>query len=75
MPDRIAISTSGARPAPRWLSVLIARGYTIECGYDTDEAGAHAAAAMMAMHPSVKRRPPAAHDWNDALVAHVSSGK
>jgi hypothetical protein len=72
-PEHLAISTSGARPAPRWLSGLIARDYTIHCGYDTDEAGEHAATAMMAKHPSVKRLQPPAHDWNDALVALISN--
>ena len=71
-PECLAISTSGARPAPRWLSGLIARDYTIHCGYDTDEAGERAAASMIAMHPSVKRLQPPSHDWNDALVAHRS---
>ena len=74
LPDRIALSTSGARPNPRWLSGLIDRGYTIACGYDTDEAGERAAAAMRVLYPSVTRLQPPSHDWNDALVAHVSAG-
>ena len=61
-PECIAISTSGARPAPPWLSGLIARSYTIHCGYDADEAGERAAASMIAMHPSVNRLQPPAHD-------------
>ena len=74
-PACIAISTSGARPAPRWLIGLIACRYTIHCGYDTDEAGERAAASMIAMHPSVKRLQPSAHDWNDALVAHRTNSQ
>ena len=74
-PEHLAISTSGARPAPRWLSGLIERGYTIHCGYDTDEPGEHAAATMIAMHPNIKRLPPPAHDWNDALTAYLSNRK
>ena len=75
VPEYLAISTSGARPAPRWLRGLIDRGFTIHCGYDTDEAGEHAATAMMAKYPSVDRLQPPAHDWNDALVAHLSNSK
>lgn len=74
-PECLAISTSGARAAPAWLSGLIARGYIIHCGYDTDEAGERAAASMITMHPSVKRMQPPSHDWNDALVAHLSDSK
>ena len=74
-PEYLSISTSGARPTPRWLSGLIARDYTIHCGYDTDEAGEHAAAAMITAYPSVKRLQPPAHDWNDALVAHLFNSK
>jgi len=74
-PECLAISTSGVVAAPAWLRGLIARGYIIHCGYDTDEAGERAAASMIAMHPSVKRKQPPAHDWNDALVAHLSNSK
>lgn len=74
-PEYLAISTSGVRPAPRWLSGLLARDYTIHCGYDTDEAGARAAAAMIIAYPSVNRLQPPAHDWNDALVAQLSNCK
>ena len=54
---------------------LIARGYNIQCGYDTDEAGERDAVAMIALHPSVNRLQPPAHDWNDALVTHLSNSK
>jgi hypothetical protein len=75
IPEYLAISTSGARPIPPWLTGLIARDYTIHCGYDTDEAGERAAAAMMTAYPSVNRMQPPAHDWNDALVAQLSNSK
>ena len=75
IPECLAISTSGARPSPRWLSGLIDRDYTIHCGYDTDESGERAAAGMITVYPSVKRLQPPAHDWNDALVAQLSNSK
>ena len=65
----ICISTSGVRSNPGWLRGLIARGYKIYCGFDADEAGDTAAAAMLRMHGSVHRLRPPAHDWNDALLA------
>ena len=52
-----------------WLRGLIAHGYKIYCGFDADEAGDTAAAAMLRMHGSVHRLRPPAHDWNDALLA------
>lgn len=66
--ERICISTSGVRANPPWLTTLIARGYHIRCGFDTDAAGEAAAARMIAMHPVVLRLRPQAHDWNDALA-------
>lgn len=67
----ICISTSGVRSNPAWLRGLIARGYQIYCGFDADEAGDTAAAAMIRRHPSVHRLRPPAHDWNDALVTET----
>jgi hypothetical protein len=67
-PEQICISTSGARANPRWLKTLIARGYHIHCGFDTDAAGETASARMIAITPSVDRLRPPAHDWNDALA-------
>lgn len=66
-PDRICISTSGVRANPRWLSTLIAHGYTIHCGFDADDAGDLSARQMVALHPVIKRLRPPAHDWNDML--------
>jgi len=68
-PQRICISTSGVRADPPWLSQLLARGYAILCGFDADEPGDAAAAQMIALHPSVRRLRPTAHDWNDALAS------
>ncbi len=68
-PQRICISTSGVRANPPWLSVLIARGYTLLCGYDADQPGDAAAAHMIAHHPTVRRLRPSAHDWNDVLTS------
>jgi len=67
-PNRICISTSGARANPRWLKGLIARGYEIHCGFDADEPGDNAATQMIALYPTVQRLRPPAHDWNDALA-------
>jgi hypothetical protein len=64
-PQRICISASGARANPAWLSVLMAHGYTILCGYDADHPGDTAAARMIA----VRRLRPSAHDWNDVLTS------
>jgi hypothetical protein len=68
-PQRICISTSGVRTNPRWLPGLIARGYHIHCGFDTDEAGELAATRMINLYPLVQRLRPPAHDWNDALAS------
>ena len=68
-PQRICISTSGVRADPPWLRALIARGYTILCGFDADHPGDAAAARMLAIHPTVRRLRPSAHDWNDVLTS------
>ena len=68
-PDRSCISTSGARPNPRWLSRLAREGYQIYCGFDSDPTGDDMARAMIALHPSIMRYRPALHDWNDALMS------
>lgn len=66
-PCRLCISTSGARPNPRWLAPLLHRGYPVYCGFDSDPTGDGMARAMIALHPSVKRLRPIAHDWNDVI--------
>ena len=68
-PERICISTSGVRANPPWLAGLIARGYHIHCGFDTDQPGDAAAHQMITLHPTVRRLRPPAHDWNDALAS------
>ena len=68
-PGRICISTSGVRADPPWLRSLIARGYHIYSGFDTDLAGETAALRMIALYPSIDRLRPAAHDWNDLLAS------
>jgi len=68
--ERICISTSGVRSNPRWLPALFARGYTIACGFDADQAGDNAANAMMTRYPLIQRLRPPAKDWNEVLLAH-----
>jgi len=68
-PPCLGISTSGVRANPPWLRELIARGYDLHCGFDADEPGDAAARQMIAMHPTVRRLRPPAHDWNDVLTS------
>jgi 5S rRNA maturation endonuclease (ribonuclease M5) len=65
--NRLAISTSGARPNPAWLKSLIHKQYEIYCGFDADETGDMMAKRMIDMHPQVMRLRPDKHDWNDVL--------
>jgi hypothetical protein len=65
--DRICVSTAGARSDAPWLRALIDCGYDISCGFDRDAPGELAAREMIALHPSIHRLRPPAHDWNDAL--------
>lgn len=60
-------STAGARADPLWLKPLLDQAGPIYCGFDADPTGDHMAAAMIALHPTVKRLRPPAHDWNDVL--------
>jgi hypothetical protein len=68
-PDRLCLSTSGARPDPRWLAPLIRQGHEVSCGFDADPAGDAMAAAMIARYPMVRRLRPPGKDWNDVLVS------
>ena len=61
-PNRICISTSGARSNPRWLRGLLGRGYEIHRGFDADGPGDAAAREMIALHPAIQRLRPPAHD-------------
>jgi hypothetical protein len=69
-PRSLCLSTSGARPNPRWLSPIIRQGLPVYCGFDADSTGDHIARAMIALHPTVKRLRPSRLDWNDVLKAH-----
>jgi hypothetical protein len=65
----LCISTAGVRSdAPRLYS-LLARGYRIHCGFDTDEPGETASRQMIGRHLSIQRLRPPGHDWNDGLTA------
>jgi hypothetical protein len=70
-PDRLCISTSGARAHPAWLPPLLARSLPIYCGFDDDPTGECMAQTMITRHPAIQRLRPPAHDWNDALGALV----
>ena len=70
-PQHRCISTAGARPNPRWLAPLIAQGYLVYCGFDTDPTGENMARAMIALPPTVQRLRPPRHDWNDVLKARA----
>ena len=67
----ICISSAGVRPDPPWLSPLLARGYHIYCGFDDDKPGNETSRQMIRRHPSIKRLPPPAHDWNDTLITSL----
>jgi hypothetical protein len=68
-PSARAISTAGACPNPAWLGDVLASGGRVYCGFDTDDAGEHAARLMIARHPEIARLCPALHDWNDDLAS------
>jgi len=67
--DCICVSTAGVRANPRWLPPLLARGYTVHCGFDNDEPGETTAREMIARHSSIHRLRPPAHDWNEAILS------
>jgi hypothetical protein len=71
-PEHGCISTAGARSHPRWLEPLLAQGRQIACGFDRDAAGETSARAMIALHPTIQRLRPEAHDWNDQLKARTT---
>jgi hypothetical protein len=66
-PDRVCISTSGARPNPPWLRAILDRGYEVDCGFDADPPGDAASREMIRLYPNIQRLRPAASDWNDVL--------
>jgi hypothetical protein len=66
-PGSLCLSTSGARPNPRWLPALLSQGLAVYCGFDADATGDAMAAQMIVLHPSLRRLRPSQHDWNDIL--------
>jgi hypothetical protein len=66
-PDCTAVSTSGATPAPAWLTSLVNRDVEIYCGFDKDKTGNANANEMIHLFPKVKRLKPPKHDWNEVL--------
>ena len=66
-PAAVCLSTSGARPNPRWLPALLSQGLAVCCGFDADATGDAMAEQMIALHPSLRRLRPSPHDWNDML--------
>jgi hypothetical protein len=68
-PDRVCISTSGARPNPPWLRVILDRGYQVDCGFDADLPGDAASQEMIRLYPDIQRLRPAAKDWNALLTS------
>jgi hypothetical protein len=63
------LSTAGTCHDRPWLATLVAAAAHVHCGFDADDAGDAFARAMTARHPAITRLRPAAHDWNDELVA------
>jgi hypothetical protein len=61
------LSTSGARPDPAWLRLLLAQSTPVLCGFDADPTGDAMAQRMIQLHPATARLRPPAKDWNDAL--------
>ena len=66
-PASLCLSTSGARPNPRWLPALLSQRLAVYCGFDADATGDAIAAQMIALHPSLRRLRPSQHDWNDTV--------
>jgi hypothetical protein len=68
-PNRLCISTAGARANPAWLPVLLCHDRRLYCGFDADPTGDQMANAMIAIYPAIHRLRPPLHDWNDVLTA------
>ncbi len=69
-PSSLCVSTSGARPNPRWLPAFLSQGVPVYCGFDADSTGDAMAQQMIALYPAVRRLRPTEHDWNDLLLYH-----
>ncbi len=65
--DCLCVSTSGARPNPRWLPSLLSQGHPAYCGFDADSTGDNMARKMIGLYPNIQRLRPNQHDWNDVL--------
>jgi len=72
-PSSLCVSTSAARPNPRWLPPLLSQGCPLYCGFDADTTGDSMAQQMIALHPAVRRLRPTQHDWNDVLLCHSAA--
>ena len=70
-PSSLCVSTSGARPNPRWLPAFLSQGVPVYCGFDADSTGDAMAQQIIAAYPAVRRLRPAEHDWNDVLKHHL----
>jgi len=68
-PDRLCLSTAGARPTSAWIPPLLSQGRHLYCGFDADPTGDQMAQAMTAIYPAIQRLRPPLHDWNDVLTA------
>ncbi|MCL5096742.1 MAG: DUF3991 and toprim domain-containing protein, partial [Candidatus Omnitrophica bacterium] len=66
-PQYRCLSTSGARPNPRWLVELLNQDHRIYCGFDADPTGDAMAQAMISLYPAIQRLRPSRKDWNDVL--------
>ncbi len=69
-PSSLCVSTSGARPNPRWLPLFLSQGFLVYCGFDADPTGDAMAQQMIALYPTIRRLRPIEHDWNDLLTRH-----
>ena len=72
-PSAFCVSTSGARPNPRWLPLFLSHGCPVYCGFDADPTGDAMAQQMNALFPAVRRLRPTEHDWNDLLIHHAAA--
>lgn len=68
-PGALYLSTAGVAPNPKWLPILLQRGYRVHCAFDRDEPGELAARKMMMLWPTIQRIRPNHKDWNEDLLA------
>jgi hypothetical protein len=72
LPSSFCVSTSGARPNPRWLSLFLSQTCPVYCGFDADSTGDAMAQQIITRYPTVQRLRPTQHDWNDVLQSRPS---